>query len=147
MSSRLRMAEVVAGLGAAALLATTFAPWFKVRGAELNVWNLSIARWFIFLAILSAAWMVIAALFADSARWSVILSTPTGLFGISAAIGLVYRLINPPGGFSVTSAFYAAVAGGLLLLAGGLWAIRDDSSPPAFDNSPEPEIVHLESAP
>lgn len=164
--SHLRKAELVAGVGAAVMFAATFSAWFKVPVVErldvapdaqrvggtsfnvhLNVWDLGIARWFVYLAILSAAWMIVAAIFADSARWSVILGTPTALFGTGAAIGLVHRLIDPPSGSSVTSAYYVAVAGGLLLMAGGLWAVRDDSSPPAFDRSPEPEIVHLDSAP
>lgn len=166
MLSRLRTADRVAGFGAAVLFAATFAPWFKLPGASqldvapdaklvggptfyahLNVWDLSVARWFIYLAILSAGWMIVSALFADSARWSVILCTPTALFGICAAIGLIHGLINPPGNASVTTAFYAAVAGGVLLMIGGLRAVRDDGSPPGFDLSPDPEIVHLDSAP
>lgn len=166
MFTHLRKAEYLTGTGAIMLFASTFFPWFEIPGSErldiapeakllgetsigfeLNVWDLSVARWLVYLAILSAAWMIVAALFADSARWSVILGTPTLLFGICAAVGLVFRLINPPAGAGVTTAFYVAVAGGLLLLAGAMWAVRDDSTPPAFDNAPEPEAVHLDSAP
>lgn len=166
MLSRLRKAELLTAVGTIMLFASTFFPWFEIPGSErldiapeakllgetsigfeLNVWDLSVARWFVYLAILSAAWMIVAALFADTARWSVILSTPSLLFGIAAAAGLVLRLVNPPAGSDVTTAYYVSVAGGLLLLAGAMWSVRDDSTPPAFDNAPEPEAVHLDSAP
>src|SRR5665647_179652 len=105
MLSKLRPAEWLTTLGVIVLFASTFKPWFKLAGADisinLNVWDLSVTRWFVYLALIVSAWMVIAALLGKTPRWALVFNTPAVLLSFLAAIGVVVRLIDPPDGASV----------------------------------------------
>ncbi|MBK5230621.1 MAG: hypothetical protein JJE27_05535 [Thermoleophilia bacterium] len=131
------------------LFASTFKPWFKLPGADvsinLNVWDLSVARWFVYLALIVSAWMVIAALLGKTPRWALVFNTPALLLSFLAAIGVVVRLINPPDGASVLTASWVAAAGVLLLVAGTSLGLRDDTVPDAYLQSPPPEHLSLDA--
>jgi hypothetical protein len=165
MLSKLRPAEWLTTLGVILLFASTFKPWFELSGIDglgkmapdaqliggkstsvnLNVWDLSVTRWFIYLALIVSAWMVIAALFSETPRWALVFNTPASMLSFLAATGMVIRLINPPGDASITTAYGVAVAGVLLLFAGMAWAQRDETVPDAYLQSPVPEHVRLDA--
>ncbi len=165
MFSKMRPAEWLTALGTVMLFGATFKPWFELpglaelrriapdaaaiggvfEGGRLNVWDLSVTRWFVYAALAFNAWMLVAAIFGDTPHWAIVFNTP-GLFCSSlAAFGLVLRLINPPDDASILPFFGVAVAGGLIMLAGSAWAMRDESTPAGFLQAPTPERVRLES--
>ncbi|MGH2960204.1 MAG: hypothetical protein ACRDKE_11415 [Solirubrobacterales bacterium] len=166
MSAKLRPSELLAGAGALILLVSTFLPWFALPAAadlvklapnarlvgggndgaiDLNVWDLYFARWWIYLAILLGLCMVLAALLSSTAEWSIILCTPLVLVSGIAFLCLLVRLIDSPRPYAETQpGFYLALLGGLALLAGACWAIRDDSVPEGFEKAPRPELIHVD---
>jgi hypothetical protein len=168
MAGKLRSSEYLTLVGALLLFISTFSAWFSMpsvidlkevapdaildtRGgggvAFLNVWDLPVARWFVYAAILCAAWMFFAALFSENPEWAVILATPTVVFGGLAVLCLVYRLIDAPhDNASPEPMYYAAVAGSVLLFVGACWAIRDETVPAGFQPTPEPELVDLDAS-
>ncbi|MFY9265666.1 MAG: hypothetical protein WAO61_09620 [Solirubrobacterales bacterium] len=168
MFAKLRGSEFLTMIGAIVLFIATFFEWWEVPvptdelGAVaadalrldsslltgLNVWDLSIGRWFVYLALIAAAAMVLAAAFGDTPEWAVQLATPTIVFGFAATLVLAIRVLDAPADRAEpTTALYLAVAGSLALLCGGCWAIRDEMLPSAYAQAPEPEVVHLDSAP
>lgn len=168
MFSKLRISEWLVGLGVVLLFGATFKPWFTVPGAEkledlatdallegstslgtgLNVWDLGFTRWFVYLALICAALMLVAAVFGETVHFAIVMATPTVLFSFICSIGMIVRLIWPPAGASETeTAFYVAVAGSLLIFLAGCWSIRDEYVPPGYEPAPDPERISLESTP
>lgn len=167
MSQKLRTSEWLISVGVVVLFAATFQKWFSAPVAEtldivapdaqligdtsltvpLNVWDLGFTRWFVYLSLVSAAMLVVAALFGESVHYATVMATPTVLFGFISAIGLVVRLIWPPAGAEIEAAYYAAVAGSLLIFLAGCWSLRSEYVPPGYAPAPEPEHMHLDSAP
>ncbi|MGH2906139.1 MAG: hypothetical protein ACRDKI_05155 [Solirubrobacterales bacterium] len=166
-SEKLRGAEYLTAISGLILFITTFQPWFTMPGVDeikqrypdallqgggssnaihLNVWDLHFGRWFVYLAVLCAAWMVLAAIFSANPEWSVILATPTVFFSLVAMITLIYRLIDPPrASAEPTTIYYVAVAASIGLFAGACWAIRDEHVPPGFAKAPQPEVVNVDT--
>jgi hypothetical protein len=169
MSHKLRAPEYLTAAAALTLFISTFWPWFSmpsvdqlkdgVSGAilegggsgspiHLNVWDLHFGRWFIYLALLCAAWLVIAAIFSDTPEWALILATPTVAFSGIAMLTLLYRLFDAPRATAEPAPmFYVALAGATTLFAGACWSLRDESVPSGFAKAPTPEVVPLDSAP
>jgi hypothetical protein len=172
-SGKLRASEYLAGVSAVVLFVTTFMAWFALPSIDslkkiapdaliegdgssdsifLNIWDLPVARWFIYLAILCCVWMVLAAIFSANPEWSVILATPAVVFSLIAMISMIYRLLDPPrASADPTTIYYVAVAASVAMFAGACWAIRDEHVPPGFRKAPQPETLkidgHLDSAP
>lgn len=172
-SEKLRGAEYLTAISALVLFICTFLPWFRLPNLDdirkiapdaiidgsgsssaiaLNIWDLHFARWFIYLAILVAAWMVFAAIFSANPEWSVILATPLILVSGIAMLALTYRVFDAPRATAETEPiFYLAVAASIGVFAGACWAIRDEHVPPGFAKAPQPETIsidgHLDSAP
>jgi hypothetical protein len=173
-SGKLRPAEYLTAISALVLFLTTFKPWFELPSIDqlkklapdaliegsgaagtinLNVWDLHFGRWFVYLAILLAAWMVLAAVFSANPEWAVILATPTVVVSGIAMLALIYRVFSEPrASASATTIFYVAVAASIGLFAGACWSIRDETVPPGFAKAPPPEVIevdhgHLDSAP
>lgn len=166
MSGKLRPAEWLALAGTAVLFISTFLPWFALPSAasiardtpgarligggsdnaiNLNVWDLGFARWWVYLAILLGACMVLAALLSRTAEWSIILCSPLVLVSGITFLCLFVRLFNSPHPYaSAQFGFYLAFLGATALLAGTCWAIRDDSVPEGFDKAPRPELIHVD---
>lgn len=167
MSGKLRPAELLAGSGAIILFASTFLVWFSLPSAQellqlapnaklagggsgnvtidLNVWDLGWARVWIYLAIFLGFSMVLAALLSRTAEWSIILCTPLVVVSLAAFICLFVRLFDSPRPYAETQVgFYIALVGCGMLLAGTLWAIRDDSVPEGFDKAPRPEFIQVD---
>lgn len=165
MIGRLRNGEKLASVGVLLTFIATFKPWFELPGAVdlenlapdavylggapaergLNIWDLSVGRWFIYLAILFTAWMIIAAIANDTPRWALTLNTPSLFFSTLAALNAIVHLIWPPENASLASFFWLAVAGILLMLAGTAWSFRDETVPDAYRQAPPPEHIKLES--
>src|SRR6476646_4697816 len=99
------------------LFVSTFLPWFALPSAasiardtpgarlvgggtdspiDLNVWDLGFARWWVYLAILLGACMVLAALLSRNAEWSIILCSPLVLVSGIAFLCLFVRLFDAP---------------------------------------------------
>jgi hypothetical protein len=153
-------------VGTVVLFVSTFLPWFALPSAaemvklapgarlvgggndgpiDLNVWDLGLARWWIYLAILLGACMILAALLSRTAEWSILLCTPLVLVSGIAFLCLLVRLFDAPRPYASTSfGFYLAFLGGAALFAGTCWAIRDDSVPEGFDKAPRPELIHVD---
>ncbi|MBI4898591.1 MAG: hypothetical protein HY827_09550 [Actinobacteria bacterium] len=165
MFSKLRPADWLTALGTALLFGATFKPWFEMpgladlrriapdaeaiggafEGGQLNVWDLSVTRWFVYAAVIFNAWMLIAAVFGETPHWAIVFNTPALFFSFLASFGLVLRLIHPPADASALTFYGFAVAGGLIMLSGSAWALRDESTPEGFLHSPPPEHIKLDS--
>ena len=168
-SEKLRGSEYLVAVSTLVLFVSTLFAWFEMPGVDalekiapdahvdgtgssnpinLNVWDLHFARWFVYIAILCAAWMVLAAIFSANVEWSIILATPTVFFSGIAMLCLIYRLFDAPrAAADPTTVFYVAVAASIGVFAGACWAIRDEHVPPGFVKAPQPEVLHLDSAP
>lgn len=166
MSDKLRPSEWLIGIGALALLISTFLPWFalpsaneilnlapsaKLVGAgetgalKLNVWDLGLARWWVYLAILLGISVVLAALLSRTPDWSTILCTPLVVVGLIAFICLLVRLLDPPRAHATAQVgFYLGLVGSITLLGGALWAIRSELVPEGFDKAPRPEFIEVD---
>ncbi|MBJ7355294.1 MAG: hypothetical protein JHC98_10770 [Thermoleophilaceae bacterium] len=166
MSAKLRPAEFLALAGTVILFISTFLPWFALPSAasiardtpgarlvgggddgpiNLNVWDLSLTRWWVYLAILLGACMVLAALLSKTAEWSIILCTPLVLVSGIAFLCLLGRLFNSPTSYATNQfGLYLAFVGSAALFAGTCWAIRDDSVPEGFEKAPRPELIHVD---
>jgi hypothetical protein len=166
LSAKLRPAELLALAGTLVLFVSTFIPWFALPSAasiaretpgarlvgggtdgaiNLNVWDLPVARWWIYLAILLGACMVLAALLSRTAEWSIILCTPLVFVSGIAFLSLLVRLFNSPTAYASNQfGLYLAFLGSVALFAGTCWAIRDDSVPEGFEKAPRPELIHVD---
>lgn len=166
MTRKLRAPEWLLAVGVIVLFAATFKDWFTLHSTDsldlvapdaqsygdtvlsaLNVWDLSVARWFVYMALISGALLIVAAMFGETVHYAIVMATPTVIFGFGCAVSLVVRLIWPPQGTQIEPAFYVAVAGSLVLFIAACWSMRSEFVPDGFKTSPEPERVHLDSAP
>ena len=165
MSAKLRPSEWLIGAGALALLISTFLPWFALPSANeilnlapnaklvgdgemgalnLNVWDLGVARWWVYLAILLGG-VVLAALLSRTPNWSTILCTPLICISLISTVCILVRLLDPPRAHaSAQPGFYLAFVGSAALLAGALWAIRSEFVPEGFDKAPRPEFIEVD---
>ncbi len=166
MSGKLRPAELLTLFGTALLFVSTLLPWFALPGIDelrklaptarlegsgdggpinLNVWDLGFARWWIYLAIILGACMILAALLSRTPEWAIILCTPLVVVSGIALLCLLVRMLSSPRPYAdPTGGFYLALIGGIALFAGACWAIRDDSSPAGFERAPRPELLRVD---
>jgi hypothetical protein len=159
--SRLRAGEWTAAVGAAALVATLFLPWFEVDlpGAVGNLVNAALAEqgetsgwsmlgWlvivFALVAIGCGAWLVIANATARPVAQLVAASVLTATAGTVAFVVVALRvLVFQPGPNDLVGLRYGAWLGLLAALAlavGGWWATKDDrtDAPESAYTPPEP---------
>lgn len=148
-SAKIRGSEWLVLAAAIALLVTTFFAWFEVAHfgvtLEMNIWDLSVARIWVYLAIALGFSVYLTALLSRTPDWSVILCTPLVIFSFFAMVSLVWRVFDAPtDAASSTPWFYAAVASSVALFAGACWAIRDERVPAGFLRSPRPELIEID---
>lgn len=165
MRHRLRPAELLIAAGALLLFVATFLPWFTLPSVaeisgetaaahpvgggrdstiDLNVWDLALLRWWVYLSIFLAVCLLLAALLSRSANWATVLLTPLVLSSLVTTISLSVRLFDHPRPFaSVATGLLLAVAGTWVMLVGTLWGLRDDSTPAGFERPPRPELIDL----
>jgi hypothetical protein len=166
MAAKLRVSEWLIGLGSIALLASTLLPWFALPSGgklvtmvpgtrlsgpardsaiNLNVWDLPVARWWVYLTILLGACVVLAALLSQTPNWSTVLLTPLVLVGLLATVSLLIRLADAPRPFSDPQVgFILALLSTGLILGATLWALRDETVPEGFIKAPRPEWIEVE---
>lgn len=166
ITEKVRPSELLALIGALILFGATFFAWFSLPaltelrrlapnativgggdpGAiDLNVWDLQFARWFIYLSILLAVCMFLAALLSRTADWAMILATPTTFFSGIAMICMIVRTFDAPRDFAdPTGWLYVGLVGSIILFASSCWAIRDESVPSGFEKAPHPELIEVE---
>jgi hypothetical protein len=165
-TSKLRGAEWLVLVSSLVLFVMTLLPWFSLPGVNelqglapnahlvgggseagihLNVWDLGLGRWFIYLSILLGVWMVLAAALSRTPEWSIILCTPLVISSFIALICLIVRVFDSPRPYAgATAWFYIAALAGAALFAGACWAIRDDTAPDGFEKAPRPDLIHVD---
>jgi len=162
MGGRLRRSELLLLAGLLALFGSTFFAWFVLSpvtsgtgeqlpnvalaaGEKVNVWGLHFGRFAIYLAILSAAWLLAATLLGHTPGYATLLATPVVIFGLLSSLTMIYRLFSVPlAGSHHAAAFYVGLAGSLVIFAGGFWSMRDESVPSGFADAPQPELLRVE---
>jgi hypothetical protein len=159
--NRLRAGEWTAAVGAAALVATLFLPWFEVDlpGAVGNLVNAALAEqgetsgWstlgclvivVALVAIGCGAWLALANATARPVAQLVAASVLTATAGTVAFVVVALRaLVFQPGPNDLVGLRYGAwlgLLGALVLAVGGWWATKDDrtDAPESAYTPPEP---------
>jgi hypothetical protein len=149
---RLRLGEWTAAIGAAALFALLFAPWFDPNGAS----GWSALGWvtlaFAVALCAAGAWLFVATLIARPLAQQVAACVLTAAIGTFALPVLALRvLVFQPGPNAVTTLRYGAWFGllaTLLIALGGWWAIKDDrtEAPESAYTPPAPRPAPPERA-
>jgi hypothetical protein len=160
--SRLRAGEWTAAVGAAALLAALFLPWFGVELPMRPSNNLAAPAlveetgdsgwdtlgWFVLVLALAAigcaAWLALANALRRPVTQAVAASALTATAGTFAFVALALRaLVFQPGPNDLIALRYGAWLGllaALVLAVGGWWAIKDErtDAPESAYTPPEP---------
>lgn len=140
--SRLRLGELLATIGAIALIVLTFLPWFSGPEGNLTAWDsFGVVDVLIVLTIISALTLALTtaterttALPEASAVW-------TSVLGIITTIAILVRLLDKPDGATgYCAAGWLALAASALILAGGWQSMRDERTEryPADDTPRRP---------
>jgi hypothetical protein len=136
--SRLRAGELVAGLGALALVVSLVLPWYDVAAPGAHETGLRALGWFavlvFVLAVVAGVGLVLATLVEVSPARPVAVGVLAVPIGLAAILVLVVRLIAEPGlGVDATDAevalrwpAWAGLAATLAILAGAWIAIGDE---------------------
>jgi hypothetical protein len=157
--SRLRTADLVAGVGGAALLVTLFLTWYSAGGSasfggrEIQV-SLNLTAWEAFsitdviLALTALSGIGLAVLTASrrSPALPVAAGVITTTLGALATLLVFYRILNQPGPNEFLEVKFGAFLGFLSVLAvavGGFRAIRDEEG----EDAPVPTDVRPAPAP
>jgi hypothetical protein len=157
--SRLRTADLVAGLGGVALLVTLFLTWYSAGGSasfggrEIQV-SLNLTAWEAFsitdviLALTALSGIGLAVLTASrrSPALPVAAGVITTTLGALATLLVFYRILNQPGPNEFLEVKFGAFLGFLSVLAvtvGGFRAIRDEEG----EDAPVPTDVRPAPAP
>jgi hypothetical protein len=157
--SRLRTADLVAGVGGVALLVTLFLTWYSAGGSasfggrEIQV-SLNLTAWEAFsitdviLALTALSGIGLAVLTASrrSPALPVAAGVITTTLGALATLLVLYRILNQPGPNEFVEVKFGAFLGFLSVLAvavGGCRAIRDEEG----EDAPVPTDVRPAPAP
>jgi hypothetical protein len=98
----LRAGELVGALGGLGLLVTSFLPWYSAGGENATAWQaFSITDLILAAAALVALSVAACVLFRISVSYPVAGSSVATGIGAIAAVLIVIRLIDPPGGGGV----------------------------------------------
>lgn len=148
-NAKIRGSEWLVLAASVALLISSYFAWFELAHfgvtLEMNLWDLSVARWWVYLAVALGLSVYLTALLSRTPDWSVILCTPLVIFSFFAMVSLLWRVIDSPvDAASATAWFYVAVVSSVALFAGACWAIRDESVPSGFLRSPKPEMIEVD---
>ena len=157
--SRLRTADLIAGVGGVALLVTLFLTWYSAGGSatlggrEIEV-SLNLTAWEAFsitdviLALTALSGIGLAVLTASrrSPALPVAAAVITTTLGALATLLVFYRILNQPGPNEFLEVKFGAFLGFLSVLAvavGGFRAIRDEEG----EEAPIPTDVRPAPAP
>jgi len=129
---RLRIADVVAGLGAVLLVVSLFLHWYADGGSPLSGWQaLSAIDVLLALAAVPALLLPLVTAVAKGPAKPVALAVLATVGGVVALVLVAFRLIDPPGALAVRSGAWIALAGAILTLTGAWSAMADERTPGA----------------
>jgi hypothetical protein len=151
--SRLRQGDLVAGVGAVALLIVMFLDWYGAGGSAtfqgrdirislgLNAWEaFSVTDLILALAALAGIGLVVLTASRRSPALPVAASVLTSTLGALATLLVFYRILNQPGPNEFFEVELGAFLGFLCVLAvavGGFRSMRDEQ----WEDSPVPTDV------
>ncbi len=134
--ARIRLGELTALAGAICVILSLMQPWYgganPAQGADaagrLDAFSsFGPAVVLLMIACLLALLLVLATVFERSAALPVASAVWTTLFGLIATIAAVVRVLERPDGASgLEAGAWLALAGAVLILAGGWQSMRDE---------------------
>jgi len=144
--TKVRPADLLAGLGGLALLVVVFVPWYHfLEGQEVGTRNIAIGhetqsawesltvlRFLLILVALLGIVQLVTTAYERTTAWPVAAQVFGGFLGIFATLWTLIRLINPPGSNLFADLRWGAWAGLVSVLAvtvGAWWSMRDEVRP------------------
>jgi fatty acid desaturase len=128
---RLRSGELLALAGAICLIVALTEPWYEAQTGNLSAWNtFGPAVVLLLIDLLAAIAVALSALAERSPGppvFAAVWSVPIGLVGVVAAI--VRVLERPDHASGLCAGAWLALAGSLIVLAGGWQTLRDEHGP------------------
>ncbi|HKG36387.1 MAG TPA: hypothetical protein VKA89_08130 [Solirubrobacterales bacterium] len=117
---RIRLAEAVAGIAGATLLASLFLPWFSSGGPSLDGWE-SLSLIDLMVAIAGLLGLALPVVSATNVKPDLPIATTAtaALAGVLASLLVLYRALDPAGDERRAGLFVALA--GAALLTGGAW--------------------------
>ncbi len=140
---RLRAGEILALIGALAVLFTLTLDWYENAERSFDAWDtFGPAMALILIAALAALALVVTTLTERSTAFPVAAQVWSVLFGLIGLIAAIVRVLERPDGASTLCAgAWLALAGTILILAGSWQSMRDERTgvyPPARPVPREP---------
>lgn len=138
-----RVGELMALLGAAAIVISLALPWYEAPAHALDAWEtFGLAVVLLMIAALAGIVLFVATLAERSTAVPVVAAVSCATLGLVGVIAAVVRLLERPDGASaLCSGPWVAFGGALLVFAGAWQSMRDERSsryPPAEPTPREP---------
>ena len=144
--NKVRIGDVLAGVGGLALLVVMFFPWYQflegvyvgsrtvpANDTSQSAWQaFSVTEVLLVLIALLGIAQLVATLFQRTPAYAVAATVFTALFGVIVSLVALVRLINPPGPNFAADRLWGGWVGTLLVLAvtaGACWSLRDADRP------------------
>ncbi len=154
-------------LGLLLLAAGSFLPWYEAPDAnvtqtlqqisadatidpsaaavQMDMWNLTVVPWIAAIGFVLGGFVLISTLFGRTSRQAILWSVPAAWFGLLLTMVIAVRVFDAPvDGARNRYGIYVGLAGAVLIWLGGWQSMRDERAVPAFELSPEPEIITRE---
>ena len=142
---RVRSGELIAGVAALVLLASTFMEWYAPRGREegLNAWS-AFSVLDLLLAVVIALGLALAILqvVGRGPALPVAVGVGAATLGLVAAVLVAYRILNQPGpndSLSVSAGAWLGLVSVALLSLGAWRSLADERPRPVDPPAPVPE--------
>ena len=137
---RLRAGEILALIGALAVLFTLTLDWYENAERSFDAWDtFGPAMALILIAALAALALVVTTLTERSTAFPVAAQVWSVLFGLIGLIAAIVRMLERPDGASALCAgAWVALAGTILILAGSWQSMRDERTGVYPQARPEP---------
>jgi hypothetical protein len=123
----LRAGELGGAIGGLGLLVATFLPWYSAGGEDVSAWRaFSVTDIVLAAAAVAALSVAICVLFRISVSYPVAGSSVATGFGLVAAVLIVIRLIDPPGGGdpSIEIGAWLGLASAIAVTIGGYMGMQ-----------------------
>jgi hypothetical protein len=132
--STLRSGELVGAIGGLGLLVAGFLPWYSAGGSDATAWQaFSVTDILLAVAAVIGLSVAVCVIFHISVSYPVAGSSVAAGFGAVAAILVVIRMINPPGGGDVSLEIGAwlALISSIAIAIGGYMGMQPLKAPKA----------------